>query len=443
MNGVSRGDTDQPASPVRSAAAAVPKGLIVAAIIALCIVALAAGGWVLLRVLNSVSSVVNGIAFALLLAGLLIPLKRLLGRVIRNSHAAAGLTMIIFLGGLIGTLWVAGAQIVSGFGELRDNVFAALEEVQEWLEQGPLAGTDIDIAEYLEQAQAWVTENSQQVLGGAMAAGGAVTSFGVAMVLALVTTFFFLADGRRIWLWFVNLLPSDIVDEVDNAVSNGFHSVRAYVKTQAIVAAVDAVGIGLGALILGLPLVVPMTIIVFLASFIPVVGAVSSGALIVLIAWFSEGLTAALIMLGIVILVNQVEGNVLQPVLMSRAVNLHPWGVILGVTIGGYIYGVIGALFAVPVMAMVKVIVQSLRSSEPEPDLDEVAAMPPPLEGGDPLPESDPASNEVAGTRPEGVEPGDGDECDPCDTDGHPECIHTESSEAAQDGEDRTPTARS
>lgn len=422
---VSRGDREAEAGPFRSAAAAVPRSLIVAAIIAGCIVALAAGGWVLLRVLNSVSPAVTGVAFALLLTGLLLPLKRLLGRAIRNSHLAAGLTMIIFLGALIATVSVAGAQVVTGFGELRDNVFAALEEVQDWLEQGPLAGTDINIAEYLDQAQTWVSENSQQILGGALAAGGAVTSFSVALVLALVTTFFFLADGRRIWHWFVGLLPNQVVDRVDTAFSNGFHSVRAYVKTQAMVAAVDAVGIGIGAFILGLPLVIPMTIIVFLASFIPVVGAVSSGALLVLIAWFSEGFTTALIMLGIVILVNQVEGNVLQPVLMSRAVDLHPWGVIMGVTLGGYVYGIIGALFAVPVMAMIKVVVQSLRETPPELGAEHGDHPGPPPDDHEPLPEADPAANEVAGTRPLDVEPGDGHKCDPCDTEDHPECKRT------------------
>ena len=360
---MNRGKQTDP-HPLRAAAGSVPRGLIVAGIIAACIVLLAGAGWVLLRLLNPVSPAITGIAFAILLTGLLLPLKHLIGRGVRNGHAAAGLTMLVFLGGLIGLITLAGAQLVNGFGELRDSVFEALEELQAWIEEGPLGGTDAGLAGYLEQAQAWVTENSSQVLGGAVAAGSAVGTFTVALVLALVTTFFFLADGRRIWLWFVSLLPEAVEDRVDVAFSNGFHSVRAYVKTQAIVAGVDAVGIGIGALILGLPLVLPMTIIVFLTAFIPVVGAVLSGALVVLIAWFSQGLTAALIMLGIVIAVQQLESNLLQPVLMSRAVALHPWGVIIGVTIGSYIYGIVGALFSVPVMALAKVVVQSLRNPD-------------------------------------------------------------------------------
>src|SRR5690606_38106256 len=142
-------------SALRAAAAEVPKGFIVAGIISACLIALALGGWTLLRILDPISPAVSGVAFAVLLTGLLIPLKRLIGRVIRNSHAAAGVAVITFLGGLIGTLWVAGAQLISGFGELRDNVFAALDEIQNWLEQGPLADTDIDMSGYLEQVQEW------------------------------------------------------------------------------------------------------------------------------------------------------------------------------------------------------------------------------------------------------------------------------------------------
>lgn len=344
---------------------AVPFGLLVAGVIAACLVALIFAGTLVLRILNPISPALTGIAFAILLTGLLIPLKNLINKVIPNSHAAAGLTIVTFIGSVLGLFWVAGAQLVAGFGELQESVFEALEQLEGWLREGPLAGSDAGFSEYIQQAQDWVTANSSQVLGGAVAAGSAVSTFGVALVLALVTTFFFLADGRRIWLWTVSLLPAKYEDRVDQAFGNGFHSVRAYVKTQAIVAGVDAIGIGLGALILGLPLVVPMTIIVFLTAFIPVVGAFLSGALVVLIAWFAEGWVAALIMLGIVILVQQLESNLLQPVLMSRAVDLHPWGVIIGVAVGSYTYGVVGALFAVPVMALIKVVVQSLRNPLP------------------------------------------------------------------------------
>lgn len=350
----------------RQVVSAVPFGLLVAALIGLCLVVLSGAGYVLLRILNPVSPAITGIAFAILLTGLLLPLKRVIGRVVKNEYAAAGLAMVTFLGGLIGLLFVTGAQLVSGFAELRDSVFDALDQTEAWLRDGPLDIGAGGLSDYLQQAQDWLMGNSESIVTGAVAAGSRIGTFTVALGLALVTAFFFLADGRRIWLWFVALLPDEVEERVDLAFSSGFHSVRAYVKTQAVVAAVDAAGIGLGALILGLPLVLPLTIVVFLASFVPVVGAFASGALVVLIAGFSQSLTAALIMFGIVILVQQIEGNVLQPLLMSKAVDLHPWGVILGVTIGSYIYGIVGALFAVPVMAMTKVVVQSLRHPLPQ-----------------------------------------------------------------------------
>ncbi|MCA1782598.1 MAG: AI-2E family transporter [Dermatophilaceae bacterium] len=345
----------------RQVVSAVPFGLLVAALLGLCFIILSGAGYVLLRILNPMSPAITGIAFAILIAGLLLPLKRLIGRVVTQDYAAAGLTMVTFLAGLFGIMYVIGAQLVSGFAELRDSVFEALAAIESWLRGGPLDIGDGGLSQYLQQAQDWVMGNSGSIVTGALAAGSRIGTFTVAAGLALVTAFFFLADGRRIWIWFVSLLPDVIEERVDRAFNSGFHSVRAYVKTQAIVAAADAIGIGLGALILGLPLVLPLTIVVFLASFVPVVGAFASGALVVLIAGFSKGFTAALIMFGIVILVQQIEGNVLQPLLMSRAVDLHPWGVIIGVTIGSYIYGIVGALFAVPVMAMIKVVVQSLR----------------------------------------------------------------------------------
>lgn len=353
---------------VKDVVSTVPKGILVSGLIAACFILVVIAGWLLTRILSPMSPAITGIAFAILLTGLLLPLKKRINRLIRNSHAAAGLTMFIFIGGLIGTLVVTGTQLVTGFEELSDSVFAALAQLETWLREGPI-GNDAGFSEYLQRAQDWVSNNSGQLLGGAVAAGSAVGTFSVSMVLALVTTFFFLADGRRIWLWFVRLLPSELEDRLDLAFSNGFYSVRAYVRTQAIVAAVDAVGIGLGAFALGLPLVIPLTIIVFLTSFIPVVGAFAAGALVVLIAWFSQGLTAALIMLGIVVLVQQLEGNLLQPVLMSRAVDLHPWGVIIGVALGSYIYGIVGALFAVPIMALLKVVVLTLRREMPQVDL--------------------------------------------------------------------------
>ena len=358
----------------RDAVNAVPKGLLVGGIIAACVVALAAGAWVLLRILNPISSTVTGIAFAILLTSLLIPAHRLVRKVIRNNHAAAGLTVVGFIVFVLGLTGLAGAQIVTGFGELRDSVFDALAALETWLREGPFGVSggieSIGLADYIERLQEWMTAHSGQLLTGALAAGSAVTTFSVAVVLALITTFFFLADGRRIWLWCVGLLPDHVEDRVDAAFAEGFESVRAYVKTQAIVAAVDAVGIGAGALLLGLPLVIPMTIIVFITAFIPVIGAFLSGAIVVLIAGFTKGLGGAVIMLIIVLVVQQIESNVLQPMLMSKAVSLHPWGVIIGVAVGGAIYGIVGALFAVPVMAMVNVVVKSLhnRGVEDEPD---------------------------------------------------------------------------
>lgn len=214
-----------------------------------------------------------------------------------------------------------------------------------------------------------------------LSAGSALSTVGVVFVIALVSTYFFLAQGRRLWLWFVRLLPRPTQQPVHDSMRRGWVAVLAYSRTQIIVAAVDAVGIGLGALLLGVPLVVPIAVLTFLMAFIPVVGAVLSGIVAVLIAFASNGWVAALIMIGVVLAVQQIESNVLQPLLMSRAVDIHPLAVILGVTVFSSVWGIMGALVSVPAMALVKVVVLSLRG-RPYPQM-----------GSDPVPpyrESDP-----------------------------------------------------
>ena len=161
--------------------------------------------------------------------------------------------------------------------------------------------------------------------------GSSAASLLTATLLALVTTFFFLADGNRIWRWVVGLLPSDHRRRTDRAATRAWDALQAYIRTQTLVAAVDAIGIGLGAYFLGLPYVEAIVLIVFITAFVPIVGAVFSGGLAVLIALGSQGVAEALIMLAVVLVVQQVESNVLQPVLMGKAVDLHPWAVIVGV----------------------------------------------------------------------------------------------------------------
>jgi predicted PurR-regulated permease PerM len=197
----------------------------------------------------------------------------------------------------------------------------------------------------------------------------------------LFATLFLLIDGKRIWQWTVRLFPRRARPAVDGAGRAGWVTLTDFVKVQIFVAFIDAVGIGLGAWILGLffggfPLVIPIAIAVFLGSFIPVVGAVLTGAIAVFVALVYLGIWPAVIMLGIVLLVQQVEGHVLQPLVMGTAVKVHPLAVVFAVAAGGFLAGIAGALFAVPVVATLNVVVHYIARGEwrehPNPTLADV-----------------------------------------------------------------------
>jgi predicted PurR-regulated permease PerM len=182
-----------------------------------------------------------------------------------------------------------------------------------------------------------------------------------------------LIDGRRIWFWVLGFLPARAHAPVDAAGRAGWISVGQYVRVQIFVAFVDAVGIGAGAALLGVPLAIPIAVLVFLGSFIPFLGAITTGALAAFIALVYNGPVNALIMLGVVILVNQIEGHVLQPLVMGSAVKVHPLGVVLAVSTGALLAGVPGALFAVPIAASANSIVNTLVQKQWQPGSDPVA----------------------------------------------------------------------
>ena len=209
------------------------------------------------------------------------------------------------------------------------------------------------------------------MLNGVSRVGSTAADVATGVLLTLFTLLFFLMEGERIWLFVVGLFPKEAREAVNGAGRAGWKSLGAYVRVQILVAAIDAIGIGLGAAILGVPLAIPLGVLVFLGSFIPVIGALFSGAVAVLLALVALGPVQALIMLGIVLLVQQVESHILQPLIMGKAVSLHPLAVIFSVAGGSMIFGAVGALFAVPTLAVVNSVVRYLagRGWEHDPNL--------------------------------------------------------------------------
>lgn len=340
---------------------------------------------ILLYGLSLISFIVIPLAVAALLAVLLYPLASLLGGRLRLPRVFAALTaLILMIVAVIGSVSLAGAQIITGAQGMRQQVEEGLSGIVNWLADGPLAITGDQLVDMYDQAVSWVQDNAQQIssgfTSGAIAAGSTAFDFLAGLLIALIATFFFLYQGGMIWRFLLSLLPHPARQPVYQAFRRGWVSLGAYARTQVIVAAVDATGIGLGALILGLPFVVPLTLLVFISAFIPIVGAVASGAVAVIIALVVEGPITALIMLAIVIGVQQLESNALQPFLMGKAVALHPLAVLLAVAAGSFLFGIVGALFSVPVLAVANSAVRYLVGEDMFPELGD-GPMPPVREG--------------------------------------------------------------
>lgn len=295
---------------------------------------------------------------AALLGGLLSPLVRIL-----NEHRVPrGLSVAIvelgFIAVLGGTIALVGRQIVVGFVSLAHKLRSGFHEILHWMQQGPLHVTTHDLEGWLKQGNDAIAANKNQIATGAISVGHTAGEIGTGILLTLFTLIFFLLEGDRIWRFLVGMIPQRARSAVDGAGRRGWQSMTSWVRVQIIVAAIDAIGIGVGAAILGVPLALPLGVLVFLGSFIPILGALVTGIMAAILALVSVGVVPALVMLAIVLVVHQVEAHVIQPFLMGRAVSLHPLAVVLAVGAGTIFAGVVGALFAVPLLAVVNAMVR-------------------------------------------------------------------------------------
>lgn len=333
----------------------------------------------LLWLLSYVSLLVIPLMIAALLAGLLRPVVVLLRRWQLPNGLATGLTMLAFLAVILGLLLLVGRTMARGMMSLWQQALTGISQVQHWLSTGPLHLTNQDVDRYVDGVLTQLQSNSDTILSGAVSWGSTLGHFAAGLLLALFSLVFFLLEGERIWAFMVRLMPRQARAATDGAGRKGWISLVNYVRVQLFVAFIDAVGIGVGAAILGVPLAFPLAGLVFLGSFIPVIGALVTGALAVLLALVANGWVNALIMLAVVLLVQQAESHILQPLVMGRAVSLHPLAVVLAVAGGSLIAGIAGALFAVPVMAVLNTMVRYISARGWEtPDAAATDGDPPP-----------------------------------------------------------------
>ncbi len=312
-------------------------------------------------IVAKLAALIVPVAVALLIAA---PLGSFVGWLARHGFSrtwAALSTLLALIVSVLGLIALASTTVIGGLDELRAQASAGLHTLVTWLSEGPLNLTADQIQTYLDKAGQTLQDNSSGIAARALSVTSTVGLLTAGAILALFCLFFFLKDGRRLWLDVVQIFPRRARAQIDYAGVAAWETLGRYTKTSVFVALVDATGIGVGAWILGLNLWVPIFIVVFLTSFIPLIGATLSGMVAVLVAVVEGGPWKALIMVGIILVVQQVEGNVLYPFLFGKAASVHPIAILLTVGVGGIVGGLVGALLAVPILAFTKTFIEGLR----------------------------------------------------------------------------------
>ncbi len=351
----------------RTPADAVPYPLRVAAAVCWRFLAVAGALAVLGYVLVQLRVLTISLAVAVLLTAGLGPVVDWLARRRVPRSLATAVVVVAGLAGFGGLLVFVIQAFVAGLPELRRQVGSSVEAIRSFLAGGPFGLPPVNLDTLLNRISTAVSRNTETITSGALSTALSVGEFLGGLVLTIFALIIFLYDGAGVWRFLLKLVPGSVRSRVDVAGQRSFASLVGYTRGTILVAIVDAVGIGIGLLVVGAPLVVPLSALVFLSAFVPVIGAVLSGAVAVLVVLVANGLIPALIVLGVVLGVQQLEGNVLQPLILGRAVQLNALAVVLAVAVGGVLAGIAGALLAVPLLAALNSGIRSLVRDEPPP----------------------------------------------------------------------------
>jgi predicted PurR-regulated permease PerM len=312
-------------------------------------------------VLGRLWSILLPIVLGLLIATVLWPTTRFLRRHRWPPALAASLVLLAAVALFVGIIVAIAPSVADQVTELSDASTSALQDVQVWLQGPPFNLGEDQIGSAVDQVINSIQDNAQNIAGYALSGVSVVGNSVLNLVLALVLVFFYLKDGPRFVPWLSAQTGPRAARHVAALSYKSWDTLSEFIRQQALVGFIDAFFIGLGLWILGVPLVIPLAVLTFFGGFIPIIGAVVAGAFAVLIALVSNGFTTALIVLGIVLLVQQIEGNILQPIIQGRGFNLHAGVVILAVTAGSSLAGIIGAFLSVPIAALLAVIYRYIR----------------------------------------------------------------------------------
>lgn len=348
-------DAAGPPSRLRTA---VPAWALRALVVCAAVLGLAATAWLVLRLLLQVPLLTVAAAVAALLAALLEPLVRWLRDRGLPAAPAALLSVLLLIGVLTGVGFLIGFRAAGTLRDLARPLAAGIDRIRVWLVDGPL---QLEPQRVTEMRNAVVGSIYQLTPEPVAAARTALLLLGAVLLVAFLL-FFLLKDGASMWAWLLRRVPERRRRQVDGAGRCAWAAVSQYVRGIVVVALIDAVGIGLALLVLGVPLWVSLTILTFIGAFVPLFGATITGVVAVLVTLVTNGVTDALVVLVVVLVVQQLEGNVLHPVIVGRALHLHPVAILVAVTAGTLLWGLTGALLAVPSVAACYQAVEYLRT---------------------------------------------------------------------------------
>jgi putative heme transporter len=317
-------------------------------------------------VLNELRLVVLPVIVAVLICTVLVPPARWLRRRgvpgLAATFAVLGLSALL-LGGIAAGI---APSLTSEFRDLGSDVEGGIDEVSEWLTDGPLNLSDSQVARWRASAERALDENRGALVGGALSGAVVFVEVVAGLLLTIVLVFFFVKDGESIWAKFVGLFPLAKRGHVRALGERSWQTMTAYLRGIALVAFVDTVLIGIALVVLGVPLVVPLMVLTFFGAFFPLVGAFVAGAVAALVALVSEGVVTALIVVAVITIIQQLEGDFLYPVVVGRTLRLHPVAILLALTAGAVVAGVVGAFVAVPVAAVAASIAAYVRETTQE-----------------------------------------------------------------------------
>jgi putative heme transporter len=353
-------DTVDVASPV------VPRFLQVSAALGWRLLVVAAALYVIGFVVGYLAAVVIPVAIALLLAALLAPA---VGYLVKHKVPRWLAVILVLIGGLAvlgGLLTFVIITFINGLPALQTQLSRSINAIANWLTTGPLQLSDQQVRTFFDNLIATLTNTQTGITSGALTTAATIGEVLAQMLLILFVLIFLLYDGAGIWTFLLRTTPHRLRTRVDVAGRRSLTALVSYVRATIAVATVDAVGAGIGLVILGVPLAIPLATLVFLGAFIPIIGGILAGGIAVLIALVANGPVSALVLLGIVVGVQQLEAHVLQPLLLGRAVDLHPLAVVLAIAVGLVTAGIAGALLAVPLLAVLNSGIRSLHSQTDE-----------------------------------------------------------------------------